>query len=57
MSKGRLVILGGGESGYGTAVLGIKQGYEVFVSDGGKIKDIYKKQFEAQKIKILVYKC
>lgn len=50
MSKGRLVILGGGESGYGTAVLGIKQGYEVFVSDGGKIKDVYKKQFEAQKI-------
>jgi UDP-N-acetylmuramoylalanine--D-glutamate ligase len=46
----RLVILGGGESGFGTAVLGIKQGYEVFVSDGGKIKEIYKKQFEAHKI-------
>jgi UDP-N-acetylmuramoylalanine--D-glutamate ligase len=37
--KKRLVVLGAGESGYGTAVLGIKQGYEVFVSDGGKIKD------------------
>ncbi len=38
----RLVILGGGESGVGTAILGKKQGYEVFVSDFGKIKDNYK---------------
>jgi UDP-N-acetylmuramoylalanine--D-glutamate ligase len=38
----RLVILGGGESGAGTAVLGLKQGYEVFVSDKGKIADKYK---------------
>jgi UDP-N-acetylmuramoylalanine--D-glutamate ligase len=38
----RLVILGGGESGVGTAILGKKQGYEVFVSDFGKIKENYK---------------
>ena len=38
----RLVILGGGESGVGTAILGIKKGYDVFVSDFGKIKDHYK---------------
>ncbi|HKO78135.1 MAG TPA: UDP-N-acetylmuramoyl-L-alanine--D-glutamate ligase [Flavobacterium sp.] len=38
----RLVILGGGESGVGTAILGKKKGYEVFVSDFGKIKDSYK---------------
>lgn len=38
----RLVILGGGESGVGTAILGKKQGYEVFVSDFGKIADKYK---------------
>ncbi len=38
----RLVILGGGESGVGTAILGKKKGYEVFVSDFGKIKDNYK---------------
>ncbi len=38
----RLVILGGGESGVGTAILGMKQGYDVFVSDFGKIKDSYK---------------
>jgi len=48
--KQRLVILGAGESGFGTAVLGSKQGYEVFVSDGGKIKDIYKKQLTDWKI-------
>lgn len=38
----RLVILGGGESGVGTAILGKKKGYEVFVSDFGKIKEHYK---------------
>lgn len=38
----RLVVLGGGESGVGTAILGQKQGYEVFVSDFGKIKQSYK---------------
>lgn len=45
----RLVILGGGESGVGTALLGLKKGYDVFVSDKGKIKDKYKevlKHFE-----------
>ncbi|MBK7148845.1 MAG: UDP-N-acetylmuramoyl-L-alanine--D-glutamate ligase [Bacteroidetes bacterium] len=48
--KKRLVVLGAGESGFGTAVLGIKQGYHVFVSDGGKVKDIYKKKLEEWKI-------
>ncbi|PWA06495.1 UDP-N-acetylmuramoyl-L-alanine--D-glutamate ligase [Flavobacterium psychrotolerans] len=38
----RLVILGGGESGVGTAILGKQKGYDVFVSDYGKIKDNYK---------------
>lgn len=38
----RLVILGGGESGIGTAILGKKKGYDVFVSDFGKIKANYK---------------
>ena len=42
MSKQRLVILGGGESGVGTALLGKAKGYEVFVTDKGKIKDKYK---------------
>ena len=38
----RLVVLGGGESGVGTAILGKKKGYDVFVSDFGKIKEKYK---------------
>ena len=38
----KLVILGAGESGAGTAVLALKQGYEVFVSDNGPIKPQYK---------------
>jgi UDP-N-acetylmuramoylalanine--D-glutamate ligase len=38
----RLAVLGGGESGVGTAILGIKKGYEVFVSDKGRIKPEYK---------------
>ncbi len=42
--KHRLVILGGGESGIGAAVLGKQKGYEVFVSDGNAIKDKYKKE-------------
>jgi UDP-N-acetylmuramoylalanine--D-glutamate ligase len=40
--KHKIVILGGGESGVGTAILGIKKGFEVFVSDFGKIKEKYK---------------
>lgn len=38
----RLIILGGGESGVGTAILGKKKGYDVFVSDFGSIKENYK---------------
>ena len=38
----RIVILGGGESGVGTAILAKKQGFEVFVSDFGEIKPKYK---------------
>ena len=40
--KNRIVILGGGESGIGTALLAKQQGFEVFVSDGGMIKENYK---------------
>jgi len=42
----RLVVLGGGESGVGTAILGLKKGYDVFVSDKGKIKKKYKDVLE-----------
>ncbi|MDO7137944.1 UDP-N-acetylmuramoyl-L-alanine--D-glutamate ligase [Algibacter lectus] len=42
MAEQRLVILGGGESGVGTALLAKTKGFDVFVSDKGKIKENYK---------------
>ncbi len=41
-----LVILGGGESGAGAARLGKKLGYDVFLSDKGKLADKYKSVLE-----------
>ncbi len=41
-----IVILGAGETGVGTALLAAKQGYEVFVSDKGDIKDQYRSILE-----------
>jgi len=38
----KLVVLGAGESGVGTAILGKQKGYEVFVSDKGTIEEKYK---------------
>ncbi len=38
----KVVILGAGESGVGSAILAQKQGFEVFVSDAGKVKDKYR---------------
>ena len=45
--KPLLVILGAGESGAGTAVLGTAQGFRVWVSDKGQIADRYKREIEA----------
>lgn len=42
----RLVVLGGGESGVGTAILAKKENFEVFLSDMGQIKDKYKQLLE-----------
>lgn len=39
----KLVVLGAGESGIGTAILGKQKGYNVFVSDKGIIAEKYKK--------------
>lgn len=46
----RLVILGAGESGVGTALLGKKEGYEVFVSDFGSISEKYQNILNEEKI-------
>lgn len=49
MSK-RIVILGAGESGVGSAILAQNKGFEVFVSDMGMIKEDYKKELLARAI-------
>ncbi|MBL7723145.1 MAG: UDP-N-acetylmuramoyl-L-alanine--D-glutamate ligase [Chitinophagaceae bacterium] len=43
MSK-RFVILGGGESGVGAALLAKQKGYDVFLSDGSSLKDDYRNE-------------
>ena len=48
--KDRLVILGAGESGTGSAILAAREGYDVFVSDNGIIKDRYRKDLEVYNI-------
>ncbi len=46
MKKKKLVVLGGGESGVGAAILGAKEGYEVFLSDMAAIKDEYRDEIQ-----------
>ena len=46
----RIVILGAAESGVGAAILAQKEGFEVFVSDMGRIKPEYKAQLDARGI-------
>lgn len=41
--KQKIVVLGGGESGIGAAVLAKKKGLDVFLSDSNKIKEKYKR--------------
>ena len=42
--KKRIVILGGGESGVGAALLAKQQGYDVFLSDASSLKEIYRNE-------------
>jgi len=46
----RIVILGSGESGVGSAVLAKQKGFDVFVSDKSLIKEKYKEQLIEEKI-------
>lgn len=48
--KERLLVLGGGESGVGAAILAIQKGFDVFLSDRGKIMDRYKKMLDHEAI-------
>ncbi|HEX2976218.1 MAG TPA: Mur ligase family protein, partial [Bacteroidales bacterium] len=47
----KIVILGAGESGAGSAILALKNGFDVFVSDKGQIKDNYKQILNDNNIK------
>lgn len=44
--KKRLVILGGGESGAGAALLAQQKGYDVFVSDESSLKEQYRNELQ-----------
>ncbi|MBO9684342.1 MAG: UDP-N-acetylmuramoyl-L-alanine--D-glutamate ligase [Flavisolibacter sp.] len=46
----RLVILGGGESGVGAALLGKKEGYNILLMDEGSLKDGYRKELQQAEI-------
>lgn len=50
MQSDKIVILGSGESGVGAAILAQKLGMEVFVSDLGTIKPVYKEELAALQI-------
>lgn len=49
-NKPRLVVLGGGESGVGAAILGLDKGWDVFLSDNGPIAQRYKEQLDREGI-------
>jgi len=40
----KLVILGGGESGVGASLLAKQKGYDVFLTDGSSLKEIYRNE-------------
>ena len=46
----KIVVLGAGESGVGAAVLALKEGYEVFVSDMSAIESIVRKLVDERKV-------
>jgi len=45
-NRERIVILGAGESGTGAAILARSKGFDVFVSDAGKIKPFYREMLD-----------
>jgi UDP-N-acetylmuramoylalanine--D-glutamate ligase len=42
----KIIILGGGESGVGSAILAQAKGFDVFLSDSGTLQDKYKAELE-----------
>ena len=49
----KLIILGGGESGVGAALLGKKEGYDVLLFDESSLKDGYRNELQNAGIKFL----
>src|SRR5215216_3733767 len=49
----RLVILGGGESGVGAALLAKKEGYAVMLMDQGSLKDGYRNELQQAGIRFM----
>ncbi len=50
MDKKQLVVLGGGESGVGAAILAQTKGFEVFLSDKGMLQDTHRDMLRAYRI-------
>ncbi|HRN48083.1 MAG TPA: UDP-N-acetylmuramoyl-L-alanine--D-glutamate ligase, partial [Niabella sp.] len=48
--KKKMIILGGGESGVGAALLAKQKGYDVFLSDAGSLKEIYRNELNNEGI-------
>ncbi|MBC7904473.1 MAG: UDP-N-acetylmuramoyl-L-alanine--D-glutamate ligase [Gemmatimonadaceae bacterium] len=46
----RMVILGGGESGVGAAILAMQKGYDVFLSDAGSLKPVHKEELKSYSV-------
>lgn len=44
--KRKIVVLGGGISGYGSAILAKKKGFDVFLSDSGRIAERYRQRLD-----------
>lgn len=53
MIKRKLVVLGGGESGVGAAILAHKKGQEVVLMDEGSLKEVYRRELVAAGISFL----
>jgi UDP-N-acetylmuramoylalanine--D-glutamate ligase len=48
--KKRIVVLGGGESGTGAAILAARKGFDVFLSDSGTLKEVYQEMLDKEGI-------
>ena len=49
----RVVILGGGESGVGAALLGKKEGYSILLMDESSLKEGYRTELQKAEIEFI----